>query len=255
MTARRCPQCDTLSPSALSTQSSALRRAFTLLELLVALAMMAVLSLSLLACMRIAFRARDDARVAVEPSRTAALAMEILQADLEAAVPPRGVLAGTFIGAPQTAEQGANSATLTFYATASGPAHLSGDGEIKRVELAVVPATDGSEGQVLVRRVTGNLLALVPPPPDEEVICRGVVGFHLRYFDGYLWQDVWDSSQYDQTLPPAVEVSLELERPGPASAAGPAGTLQTLRFTRVVALPCGTMPADEASSLGAGGGQ
>ena len=46
--------------------------------------------------------------------------------------------------------------------------------------------------------------------PAEEVICRGVQSFDLRYFDGVDWQDKWDSAAQGNVLPRAVEVTLEL---------------------------------------------
>ena len=38
--------------------------------------------------------------------------------------------------------------------------------------------------QVLVRRVTTNLLSQVQVEPQEEVLCRGVRALNFRYFDG-----------------------------------------------------------------------
>ena len=64
------------------------RSAFTLLELLVALAMVSILSVSLYQSLRIGFDAKSKAEAAVAPGRTSELAMELLRADIESTGPP-----------------------------------------------------------------------------------------------------------------------------------------------------------------------
>lgn len=214
-------------------QRGATRRAFTLLELVVAMAMVAVLATSLYASLRIAFKAKASAEAAVEPPRTAELAMEFLRDDLQNAIGPNGVLAGSFVGTDGTDDRGRSADDLTFYSTADGPDHVDANGEIKGVELTVTQQP-GSSDHVLVRRVIRNLLSQMAVTPDEEVLCRGVGGFNLRYFDGTNWQDSWDSTQ-ENTLPAAVEVTLQLDRPAGAPDARP------LQFVRVFPISCSTV--------------
>src|SRR4051812_18647482 len=63
------------------------RDGFTLLELLIALPLVALVILSLFAAIRIATRHRESVEAAVEPSRTADLAFELIRKDLENARP------------------------------------------------------------------------------------------------------------------------------------------------------------------------
>src|SRR5947209_20324847 len=65
------------------TRRAASRSAFTLLELIVAMLMVSIMAASLFAGMRIAFRSQSSAEVAIEPVRTAAVAMEFLREDLQ----------------------------------------------------------------------------------------------------------------------------------------------------------------------------
>ena len=58
-----------------------------------------------------------------------------------------------------------------------------------------------------------NLLASTIPEPVTETLCRQVVSFNLRYFDGSAWHDSWDSTTNDNALPAAVEVQLSILRP------------------------------------------
>ena len=74
------------------------RKAFTLLEVLVATTMTALLAGSLYATLYTAFRARRSAAEAVGDSRRAELAADFICAELRSAVVPNGILAGTFFG-------------------------------------------------------------------------------------------------------------------------------------------------------------
>jgi hypothetical protein len=103
----------------------------------------------------------------------------------------------------------------------------------------------GAIQSALVRRITTNLLAPTTPDPQQEVICRGVRTFTLRFFDGTAWQDTWDSTTVGTTqsnvLPQAVEVTIELE--GERNQPGP-------KATRVVLIPCAIGPAPTAAATG-----
>jgi type II secretion system protein J len=226
-------------------------RAFTLIELIVALAIVAIIGVSLYASIKVAFNAQHSAETAIEPSRTAELAMEFLRQDLENIVPPAGnngqiplatgKLAGDFTGTDSTDDRGHAGDDLLLFTTAPAADHAAANGEIKQVELLVTTAANSND-HVLVRRVTRNLLSTLVPTPDEEILCRGVDGFNLRYFDGTDWQDSWDSTAVNNELPTAIEVTLELERPATD------GGTQTLRYTRVFTVSCATPAATDDSS-------
>ncbi len=67
---------------------------FSLLELLVATSMAAVLILSCYAAFSVAFKARETALNSVGPARAGEAAMDILRRDFESALPPTGRLTG-----------------------------------------------------------------------------------------------------------------------------------------------------------------
>ena len=243
------------------------RRGFTLLELLVALAMAAALMLPLYQTLRTAYKGKASAEAAMIPSRTSELAMEFLRMDIESALPPAPgspgyatdststgtaavapaastgstnpvSLAGSFIGLDSQDDRGHNGDDLTFYTTSDGPEHVAGDGEIKMVELTIL-VPPGTSDHVLVRRVTRNLLAPQSVVPDDEVICRHVASFNLRYYDGTVWQDSWDSTQQTNELPVAVEVTLELEAAVDAPRNQPGK-----KFIRYFPIVCSTLVND-----------
>jgi hypothetical protein len=269
-----------------------------MLELIIATSMMAVLALTLYTSLRVAYRARDTANAAVGPARSAELAVGLVRRDLENALPPKGILAGPFIG--QVGLNAAKASEVQFYSvtqprrdvltgTAGSSSSVSGRsgqsggnsrmsgrmggssragggggtsglgiggtvddptayGGVQRVSLLILPAEDGlgSAGEsVLVRRVQRNLLATTEPPPEDEVLCRNVAAFTIRYFDGYQWVEDWDSTQLNDALPMAVEVSLAVNPPAdsPAgraaqAAAASGATPAAYRASRMFFLAC-----------------
>jgi type II secretion system protein J len=221
------------------------RRAFTLLEVLVATLLTALLVGSLYASLSTAFKARRSALAANGPVRKTCIALELISEDLRSAVIPNTVtagvtsgqaglvLAGAFQGQDAQGDGDRDADTLVFHSVANSPEPAELIGDIKKVELACEPAADGLS-QNLVRRVTTNLLAPVVPEPQTEILCRGVRAFNLRYFDGSDWLDTWDSTTINNALPLAIEVTLQLD-PEPAQAASQAGYLAT----RVLLVPCG----------------
>ncbi len=210
---------------------------FTLLELLVAMLMVAILSMALYASLRVAFDAQRSAEAAVEPPRTAAAALDLVGQDVQAAV-PIGVTATQYEGTDGTDDRGRPGDDVVFYSVADSPLHAAANGDVKQVELTVQTAANGTD-HLLVRKVTRNLLSATSTPnPDVEVICRGVGGFNLRYYNGDTWADSWDSTQEDNTIPAAVEVTLTLERTDAK------GVVHSYKYVRVFPLPCSTAAQD-----------
>jgi prepilin-type N-terminal cleavage/methylation domain-containing protein len=263
------------------------RAGFTLLELLVALAITAIISSVLFMNLSVAFNAQKAATNTLQVSRSATLAMELLSSDLQNTMQVAGAgatstsstssgttsgtsssaasgttaaavsLIGNFEGTTTTDARGNPASDLIFYTTTFAPNHVDGNGEIKYVELALEKRPNGE--QVLVRRVSANLLnpnsvsasqgSLVQQglTTDTETLCRDCAGFSLRYYTGSYWQDTWDSTVEDNTVPAAVEVTLQLQRPGDDPNAKP------ITFTRVFAISCSTASQDtNVNSAGVG---
>ena len=224
------------------------RRAFTLLELIVAMVMVMAIAGTLYSCMQTAVHAQMTAENSMEPVRTAAAAMELIRTDLQNAIPPANfatstnLLAGSFVATDGKDDRGNDGDDLVFYNTAGAPEGPDANGDLKKVELTVY-TQDGTGDHLLVRRVTRNLLAAVDPTPQEETILRNVDGFNLRFYDGTDWQDTWDSTQVTDALPQAVEVTITLNRPDPSFANG----TRSYHFVRTFAISC-AVPSSGAAS-------
>lgn len=217
--------------------------AFTLLEMLLALAMMSMLATSLYVSLHTGFKARESAEATLAPARAAGIAMELLREDIESALPPRGILAADFVGVDGITDDGEDGDTLVFHSSAHVPEEGERACDVRKTELAIESLDDGTQ-RALLRKITTNLLAPTVPEPREEVLCRGIRGFNVRYFDGAEWLDSWDSTAQDDVLPSAVEVTLHVDVPGRDPS--PSGGYQ---FTRVFLLQCGGATAGEGTRV------
>jgi len=125
------------------------RRAFTLLELIIALSLTCLLAASLFASLYVAFKARQVADRAVSPGRSAELAMEMLRADFDGVQPQRGIFEGTYTGLSNQDDQGNDQAQ--FYSVADAPQHVDGTGDVSSLEskaVALCAALDLDEGGI-----------------------------------------------------------------------------------------------------------
>lgn len=192
------------------------RSNFTLLEMLVALVLMSVIAGALYSSLHIAFKARESASAVLEPVRRAELTITLIRRDIECALPPTGLLAAEFVGEDATDAGGRDADTLLLHSSAGVPVEGRVASDIRRVELSCEPSESG-EGNLIVRRTTTRLLAPETPEPVEEVLCRNVEAFDLRYFDGSGWMESWNSSGSGNALPEAVEVTITMRRERPGS--------------------------------------
>lgn len=220
---------------------------FTLMELVLALMMVAILAGGLYASLRVAFDTQATAAAAVEPGRTADLAFEFIRDDLQNVMPPHDpnnytsqyqYLAGSFEGT--TGGATGSDGDVTFFSTSSMKQHPSGNGEIKQIELTT-DRVNGSTKKSLVRKSARNLtVEISPPPSDEEVLCRDVDSFTVQYYDGQNWNDTWDSTQMTPNeLPVAVQVTIVLDRTPPGKY-----QKRLMKFTRTFQLSASTAAED-----------
>jgi len=218
------------------------RRGFTLIELILALALAGVIGGWLYSNMYAAFKARDVAEAAVQPSSDAYAAMHLLAMDFENSLPPGSSsesLIGDFDGTQAQDDRGHEGDDVQFYTTADAADLIDSNGEVKFDEITVVtdPVTGDHE---LVRRITRDLLppnGLNTEAPTTEVLCHGVWSFSLQYFTGTTWETSWDSEDYDNTLPAAIQVTLQIQRPSGKQ-------MQTLTYTNIFPISCSTAAQD-----------
>lgn len=217
---------------------------FSLLELIVAMALMSMVAGALYASLHCAFQAWDSAQRTLTPVCAAKMACSLLRYDLESALPPTGILAGAFIGTDDTDDDGYDSDIVSFYCTSHDPQPDDGTCEIQFVEVGIDDLDDDS-GHGFLRRVTTNLLAPETPDSVEEMLCRSVRSLNFVYYDGYDWLDSWDSTTQGDSLPLAVEVTIELQ---PEADADP--DAEGYKLTRLLLLPCAGFDEESGGVIG-----
>ena len=228
------------------------RGGFTLMEVVLAMLLVSMLAYSLYSAMHIAIVARRSAVNTVEPTRNVVIAADLMRQDLESVMPPTGIYSGQFLGTHQAGPAGGDNDSLVFFAMGEDPMTI-------RNEQLAEQAAGGQSGQLntedplaegfrkveftvrtdvnpptLVRHVQRNLEPSADAKVDEEVICRDVRSFSLRYFDGTNWQTDWDSTVMGDVLPLSVAMTIELNDP-----AHPAPERSTRRVTRIIPMACG----------------
>ena len=220
------------------------RSGFTLLELVLSMSIAAMMALALYSAMYAGFKARTSAQMQMRDIRSATVALDLIEQDLQSILPPGGTLAGPMVGYAM-GSPGREANSLDFYCLGRdrGANDVFSNG-FRRVQFVL--RTDGTS-PVLVRKVTRNLLAPVVAEPVEEILATDVVAFSVRFFDGTTWQDEWDSTLQSDALPTAIEVTIR-KAPDRHTAA------TAYSVTRLVRLPC-AVPLDVAADEAAAEGQ
>src|ERR1700679_4176527 len=141
-------------------------RGFTMIEMIIALAMVAIIAASLTSTLWTVYHTTRQAEAAVNPTNQASIALDYIADDLQNALTPNltitspntgTALAGNFEGTQSQDTRGHEADDVQFYSTGESAQHVAANGEIKAFEYTVEQPT-GSNDYVLVRRVIRNLL-------------------------------------------------------------------------------------------------
>lgn len=186
------------------------RSAFTLIEIMMALAGGAVILAAIYGIFTRAVKLRDDGMARTREVRVRARATSVLRNDLRNALVTGGKLAASLTGSA-TGHNGSFPGYLKFTTTT---AHDVGDdlptADVQQVEYYVTTDTAAQDSQagLLVRTVDRDLLAAVRQAPAEEPLLAGVKSMEVSFYDGESWQQSWEVTEDNQTLPQAVKVRL-----------------------------------------------
>lgn len=206
-------------------------RAFTLLELLLATAIGAIVLLVVNATFFGALRLHNATHDKIDDNLAIQRALTIVRRDLAGIMIPANPAAttNTFSGQLTSDVTSTNDLDNTSERITPDITTNSGkiDGwtpfaEVQMVSYYLSPATDGAPTKNLVRVVTRNLLPAADPTTDDQTILTGVNAAAISYFDGQDWLDTWDSTT-TLSLPTAIKFSLVIApRGGTTSRSDPA---------------------------------
>lgn len=198
-----------------------LRRGFTLLEIVVALGILALIGTLTFSAVAGALETRDVLEAEDEVNQAARVAMDRLRRDLGLAWLKTGTSTSgvvTFV----TLFVGRNDNPDRIWFTSLSHHRLYRDArECDQTEITYWTEEDprNSDALVLMRREAPRIDG--EPEKDGTIhpVAYGVKGFDLRYLDGKTaeWKEEWDSTgtEFPNELPRSVQITLTLLAPDP----------------------------------------
>lgn len=193
------------------------RRGFTLLELLLATAVGAIVLLAINATFFASLRLHDTTHRKIDNDLMVQRALGIIRRDLAGIMIPANPQAttSTLSGQLQSDAVSENALDNTSLRVTPDITTSSGkiDGwspfaDVQTVTYYLAPSTDGSPTKNLVRSVSRNLLsAAFEVSTENQVLLEGVQNAGIAYYDGLDWIDTWDSTT-STSLPAAIRFSI-----------------------------------------------
>jgi len=182
-------------------------RAFTLLEVLIAVAIFAIVLAAINTVLYGAVRLRNKTTEALEISLPIEQAMTTIKRDLANIVAPSGTLSGALqtssISNALPGQIGPNFYTATGWIDGNNPW-----GDIQKISYLLAAPTNQIAGKDFLRIVTRNLLATTPELLTPQHLLSGVQTVVFSFYDGAQWADTWDSTT-QTNLPLAIKMQIQ----------------------------------------------
>lgn len=207
----------------LRSNSTALSEGFTLLEMLVATAVAAIVLLVINGTFFGALRLHNTTHDRLDHDLVMQRALGFVRRDIAGLMQPGGILSGQLVTDDTgTLDSDVSGERLSpdLYTTTGVVDGWNPFSEAQIVAYYLTPDNDGLNTKSLVRVVSRNLLPVQYDTAEQQVLLSGVSAGYMEFYDGTGWTDVWDST-VTSSLPVAVKFSLTLvpDEPGqPASA-------------------------------------
>lgn len=180
------------------------RSAFTLMEVLIAIAVFAIVLAAINSVFYGALKLRNKTVASLDETEPVDHAFATIRRDLANIVAPNGTnyaLQTTLISQTQFGQ-----ITPDMYTATGQIDGLTPWGDVQKISYGLVPSADGTSRD-LVRLVSHNLLATTTEIPEQQWLLGGVQSIAFHYFDGTQWADVWDTTT-QSNLPTAIKVDL-----------------------------------------------
>lgn len=201
----------------MTTDTHRSARAFTLIEMMIAIAVFAIVLSAINGIFWGALRLRNKTVESVDAALPRERALAVIRSDLENVVPPGGKFFTTFTTTGTTTN--ANGLATAVMPGQSSPEFTTSNGaiddnsgwsDIQRVSYQLVNSTNGNAGRDVVRVVNRNLLPTVQQTSEQQPILSGVQSVFFSFHDGTVWKDIWDSTNEVLRLPRAIRVRIEM---------------------------------------------
>ncbi len=214
--------------------------AFTLIEMILAMAVGAIVILAIQTVFFGALRLRNTSEQRMDQELAIHRTLEVIKKDFSGLLLPGGVLAADF----QTSTSYSLNSTVPgerisaeFFTNSGRIDAYSPFADAQRVAYYLSPHPQSGHFE-LVRTFNRNLLPVSEDEPGVQTLLGGIDSAFFDYFDGSSWTETWDST-VTPTLPSAVRFTMQLS---------PNSTLNTSTTTVEVVVPISVAVADTATS-------
>ncbi len=185
--------------------------AFTLIELLLAVAIFAIVLAAINTVLYSALRLRARTSAALDDALPLSQALSFLRRDLQGAVPPGSLMAPSFKSG--TASGTLLAGSILQFCTSTGVINDRVPwGDVRKVSYRLIDPLDQTmnTGKDLVRSISHNLLATATEEPEDRWLMGKVEKLECACYNGTEWRDSWDTDMGDSGLPSAVRVRILL---------------------------------------------
>ena len=192
--------------------------AFTLIEMVLAIGVAAIVLVIVNAVLFAALRLRDTTENVVDAAAPVDQTVTFLRRDLECVVTPTNgttkVLSGDFRVGNVTSAGVPEPVAIEMFTATGALSESAPWADIQRVTYELKQPSDrNAVGEDLVRSVTRNLLSVTTPEVVDQLMLSGVASIKFSCFDGSQWQDTWDTTgltSVNTNLPVAVRVDIQM---------------------------------------------
>jgi len=193
--------------------------AFTLIEMILAIGIAAIVLIAVNAVFFTSLHLRDDTSDMVDAATPVDATVTFLKRDLQCCVTPTNgtskVLSGGFRVGDNITSSGVSDPVAIEMCTATGALSDSQPwGDIQRVTYELKNSADAAaSGRDLYRSVLRNLLPATTPTVEDQLMLSGVASVKFSCYDGAQWQDAWDTTSataVNTNLPLAVRVEIQM---------------------------------------------
>jgi len=192
--------------------------AFTLIEMILAIGVAALVLIAINAVLFAALRLRNTTTDVVDAATPVDGTMMFLRRDLECVMTPTNgttkVLSGDFKVGNVTSAGVPEPVAIEMFTATGALSDNAPWADIQRVTYELKQPTDPSAvGKDLVRSVMRNLLPVTTPEVEDQLMLTGVQSIQFSCYDGSQWQDTWDTTgltSVNTNLPVAVRVDIQM---------------------------------------------
>jgi type II secretion system protein J len=193
------------------------QQGFTLIEMILAIGVAAIVIVTISSVFMAALRLRNDTQDFVDAATPVDQTLSIMKRDLACVVTPTNgttkVLSGDFRVGNVVSTGSGEPVAIEMFTTTGQMSEKQPWGDIQRVTYELRdPLTRNATGKELVRSVTRNLLSPTPSMPDDQQMMGGVQSISFSCYDGVQWWNTWDTTgltSANTNLPVAIRVDIQ----------------------------------------------